>query len=675
MNNIIPSDEQKKIISAISSNENVLADCVAGSGKTTTALLIADAFPNKKILLTTFSSRLKTDGREKAKALNLKNITVHSYHSLCRKYYITSHTDQEIIKVVKQSYSTKERIENYDLIILDETQDMKYLYFYFIRKFIYDCKTISQMVILGDKNQTIFKFLGSDPRFLTLSNEIWNKNFTKLNLDISYRVKSSNAFFINEVMLGVDRIKPHKEGLPVAYSVCDSYKIGPFLADYIQSEIAKRSIRPDDVFILASSLKSSENDKYDKPIKSFERHLVFRNLPVFYPSSEDQELSDETCVNKIVFSTFHQSKGRERKLVIIFGFDESYFKYFAKTDDPKICPELLYVACTRAKDQLILLHDAKNRPLPFLKMGIGKLKEQPYINFQGFEECTFIDKKVEDKKPPPVSVTDLVKFLKPHNRERLQDIVDNIMILETEPYIEINIPSIVNTEEVADINGVSIAAMYEANDKISTVEKYVRTNSEAYFDFHISLKYHFTSLPSEIKTIEDFIKLTIIYITSTDNIHNRLKQIIKYDWLSPKVVKSCHEIMAKHIGKDAMYEKELRCVYELRHDIGKIVVVGRLDVEDERYVIELKCTSQLTLEHKLQLIVYCWLLNHLEPGFRKGFKLLNIRTGEVWILNENYKIETIDMILDILIDNKYGLDKVITDQNFIDDCSKFSTGG
>ncbi len=34
--------------------------------------------------------------------------------------------------------------------------------------------------------------------------------------------------------------------------------------------------------------------------------------------------------DKIIFTTFHKSKGRERKLVIVFNFDESYFYYYNK---------------------------------------------------------------------------------------------------------------------------------------------------------------------------------------------------------------------------------------------------------------------------------------------------------------------------------------------------------
>ena len=50
MNTLKPSDEQKIIIDAVSNNKNVIVNAVAGSGKTTTLLFIAQQNKNKKIL-------------------------------------------------------------------------------------------------------------------------------------------------------------------------------------------------------------------------------------------------------------------------------------------------------------------------------------------------------------------------------------------------------------------------------------------------------------------------------------------------------------------------------------------------------------------------------------------------------------------------------------------------
>src|SRR5437762_14072287 len=80
------SVEQKNIIDQLLTH-NVVVDSVAGSGKTTTNLYIANIHKNKKILLLTYNSKLKMETRERIKKMKVKNLEAHSYHSFCVKYY------------------------------------------------------------------------------------------------------------------------------------------------------------------------------------------------------------------------------------------------------------------------------------------------------------------------------------------------------------------------------------------------------------------------------------------------------------------------------------------------------------------------------------------------------------------------------------------------------------
>jgi hypothetical protein len=69
--------------------------------------------------------------------------------------------------------------------------------------------------------------------------------------------------------------------------------------------------------------------------------------------------------------------GLERKVVIIFNFDNSYFKYFKKDSNPNICPNEFYVATTRALERLTLLHHYQNDYLPFIRQ--NELKNFCYV--------------------------------------------------------------------------------------------------------------------------------------------------------------------------------------------------------------------------------------------------------------------------------------------------------
>ena len=61
----------------------------------------------------------------------------------------------------------------------------------------------------------------------------------------------------------------------------------------------------------------------------------------------------------MVFSTYHQVKGLERPIVMVFYFDQSYLTFYETNRSPLemgLLPNPLYVALTRATDQLILIH-------------------------------------------------------------------------------------------------------------------------------------------------------------------------------------------------------------------------------------------------------------------------------------------------------------------------------
>ena len=47
-----------------------------------------------------------------------------------------------------------------------------------------------------------------------------------------------------------------------------------------------------------------------------------------------------------MLSSFHQSKGLERKLVVVFNYEASFFRFFAKETPPasrNVCPNAMYV--------------------------------------------------------------------------------------------------------------------------------------------------------------------------------------------------------------------------------------------------------------------------------------------------------------------------------------------
>ena len=64
---------------------------------------------------------------------------------------------------------------------------------------------------MGDRYQGIYDFKNADTRFLTLSDKLYQGKFITLPLKESYRVTKNISTFVNNVLLGYERIQSNKE--------------------------------------------------------------------------------------------------------------------------------------------------------------------------------------------------------------------------------------------------------------------------------------------------------------------------------------------------------------------------------------------------------------------------------------------------------------------------------
>lgn len=666
-----PSSEQKLILKKIGKGENIYADCVAGSGKTTTVLLLANMYPDKNILQITYNKELKFDVRQKIISHGINNIEVHSYHSLGVKfYYKDAHNDYGLNSIVNKNILPRTDLLKFDILVIDEAQDMSLLYYKLIIKFIKDLNNPSlQLLVLGDKYQSIYTVKGADKRYLTLSPKLYQLNLERAFLSTSYRVTNQIADFVNNVMLNQNRIKAVKDGAKVKYMRHNSFNDFKKIAKIITNLMIETNLKPDDIFILAGSIKSDKT-----PIRKLENELSSLGLPIYYPTSDEQKIDETLIKGKVVFSNFHQSKGRERKLVIIYGFDSSYFEFYAKDADPHICPETLYVATTRAKEYLILLEHFSKGPLPFLKKSHTEMKALNYIQFTDHDfKPTFSKVELKNNTVNKTSVTDIIKYLQEDNINILTLLVNKIFKNEVESECSINIPSKIKIkedvyEEVSDINGIVLPAIHEYQQRgTCRILENVHTEYNNLVDNkqHNFLQKAYEQIKKELEYSRDFVYLGIIYVSLNEKIYHRINQITKYNWLKSREIDDCLEILQKYLPKKTKYERDI--VFESLNfpQYGTVIINGRLDAYNENVVWEIKCVDSLQLEHYLQLVVYAWLWRQafLETKGYKQFKILNIRTGQVDNLDTTSIY--IDEIIKILVENKFGTVSKIDDDKFI----------
>jgi hypothetical protein len=696
------SIEQEKIIEEVGKGYNIMVDAVAGSGKSTTILLIAKAYPNKKFLQITYNSMLRYEVKEKVKKSEMTNIEIQTYHSLAVKHYSSNcHTDTGIRKL----FFNNTKIHTlpkpyYDIIVIDEAQDMTPLYYKLILKFIEELSFPVQMLFFGDKRQSLYEFKGADHRFLSFADKIWENKpilktstFVKCSLKTSYRITNQMASFINNVMIDEEIILACKDGEPVQYIRNTRKHIETIVINKIL-KLLSNGASPNDIFVLGGSVKGSTSN-----IRKMENKLVEHNIPCHVPTLENEKMDERVINGKVVFSTFHSVKGRQRKYVFIVGFDNTYTSHFAKNLDPKLLPNTLYVGTTRATDNLFLLENNQyntDRPLEFLKMTHHEMIKQPYIHFTGQPQLIFYKKENEYVKQKIqkhyITPSEIIKFIPENVLEEITPLLDRIFKDISKEKSQIEIPTVIETEhglfeDVSDLNGIAIPSIYydywNQNEKKENILHKIIVNSlndtkDGEYNY---LKKIIYKLPEDCAETRDYLYLANVYMASQEKLYYKLKQINNYDWLEEEAVEKCIERLNDVVGNDCieqspifehtiihsfMDDEHVEIDKLLKHFFNKDIfrITARLDLITDNTVWELKCCTQITLEHMIQVVFYAWIwrvMNYED----KEFKLFNIKTGDCLLLEAS--IEELTTIIVALLKGKYDKTEMKTDKEFISD--------
>lgn len=631
-----PSKEQQVIIDTVRRKKsNVVVNSVFGSGKTTTILHIAKTNPNDKILILTYNARLKTECREKAQELHLDHCEIHSYHAMGVKYYSHScRTDTELQHIIQQRKPPRRPFE-FSLIIMDEQQDMSPLYYSWILKILKDnVSATTQLVVFGDIYQNIYGYRGGDARFLTWSPTLFqlysDYPWDRCNISTSFRVSRPIAHFINHHLLHYERVmtsEHHKIREPVRYLITDAFSSTPFdeVLNYLQ-----KGYQPEDIYILAPSLRVS---KHLSPVRRLENRLVQKGIPCFVPISDDEVIGEEVSQGKIVFSSFHQIKGSERPVVVVFNFDASYFDFYAKNENRYQCPNAIYVAVSRAKAEMSLIHHYENDMFPTITE--SELRRDRQVEWiQDKSWCNGQQKRDKKRrKKQDLSVSNLLR----HLHENILEHALGYFQIENcnPPSSSLQFSSTTKSnkteyiENVSEITGVAIPALFEIEQTGGrcSVLSYVRKNMEKlpleHGDRVIQLINHLSK--NKTISITDMLYLSNVFLSLGSGYIYKREQITNYDWISTKMANKAKKRVAGLISK-IYQEREAHLIFEqdAEREIMDKNIVGRIDILSPDSLFEIKVTESIENTHLLQAIVYAWLTRTT----KRSIYVYNIKTDE-----------------------------------------------
>ena len=372
------SDEQADVLDAISRGENVIVTALPGCGKSKLIEEIICAFPERNIITISYNSKLVEASNERVqsvlKAAGKSDVPVciKTFHALLSS--LVKHVIQNDLLFSEALQCMNFVVlgwrwiyREFDIIIVDEAQDLRLPYVRFIIKLILQvCSNPSklQLVLLGDEKQELYGFYPinkADARYLTLAEELFSILFPErkwyhARLTISYRTTSQIATFVNALVpsrhMIAGNIKNTNITNWVTLFIADVYRdTAQIVYDIVKNGGVENY---GNIMIICSSL----NEK--SPVMRIVDLLVANGIHVHVKRSG--ALADgvrgetgllgghDDMFNKVCCETCHGCKGRQAPDIIFLNTSELLGEEFVT--NPK------YVALTRATRRLFIIQHA-----------------------------------------------------------------------------------------------------------------------------------------------------------------------------------------------------------------------------------------------------------------------------------------------------------------------------
>lgn len=550
------SDEQREFIEQVKSGKNVLVDACIGSGKTTAIQVLCNELYDKKILYLTYNTLLKEDARAKIKQ---PNATVTNYHGFAYLCLSKADIPAGVSDLIQVFLKIKPKISKYDILVLDEYQDIEQEIAELLEYIKQSCPNI-QIVAVGDMKQKIYdKTTLNVPTFITgFLGEYELMSFTqcfRLSEDFAARL---GKIWEKEIKGVNPNCTIEEMGMSQVYE---------FLRRQKPSDILCLGARTGKMSYILNMLERQCPDKYNK-------ETVYASI------SDEDRSTTKPSKSTAIFTTFDSSKGLERRICVVFDYTESYWATRAHRPLVKydIVRNIFLVAASRGKERII-----------FVREGDTPLSDKTIAMCSGGVEKNLVEAK-------PLDMATMFSFKYKEDVEECYKLIKRIKVKRDDNFI-IDIASKDGLIDLSPCIGVYQEAAFFNNYDIDSEILYAQTMHEDRPQLHIPKK----ATASQ----------KILYLTAFQTCYERYVKQVKPDFISE---------MQKHILFDRLKtvfdgEEDVQVGCRIGF-LGEAYVEcsGRCDVIKHNSVFELKFVSELSHEHFLQLACYIVAMR-MERGF------------------------------------------------------------
>lgn len=589
------------------SGHNVLVDACVGSGKTTAIQALCDAIPStKRVLYLTYSRLLKIDAQSKIKN---KNATVQNYHGFAYRY--TRVAPQESIK---KFLSMKPEIEHYDLLVLDEYQDIDQE---IADMLIYIKGQLPQLqvVAVGDMQQKV-----SDKTKIDANNfmkEFLGKKHTKREFTICFRLNQDHANMLSRVW--AKPIIGANQNCIVEHMTED--EVFALLLDSDSRDILCLGSRTGGMSKLLNVLEDAAGYKFNKN--------------TVYASIRDRDSHQVDLDNDVaIFTTFDSCKGLERKICVVFDFEIGFWNARLNKPDQsyEILRNIFCVAASRGKDKIIFVKGRSElldeKTLAICKDSSLKTTDYAISDMFDFKYTEDIDRCFSY-----LNINEVTRIGK----------MSELEIKRNDGLIDIS-PCIGIFQEASFFDGYCIDKAIEnhlifrdSNDKEKSLynRSYKRKSLEEKILFLSSLETKQERYRTQVQT-------TFIANEDKEIISNRLsthfsqKDEVQAQCELPFFISNADKKSRNELSKPYFYAR------------------GLADVVKNKTVYELKFVSHIDRTHFLQLACYIVAL-----GLKKG-RLINILDNRVYDVTVSNKSNFLEAVAHAITKQRFAGYKMTT---------------
>lgn len=550
-NCITLSEEQQLFISKALDGHNILVDACIGSGKTTAIQMLCNAIPPEyNILYLTYNRLLKIDAKSKIRA---NNATVTNYHGFAYSYLIKEGISVGISDLIQTFNKTRPQISKYDVLILDEYQDIELELAEMLKFIKVSCPDI-QIIAVGDMEQKIYDKTTLDvPSFI----DDFLGDYIQLEFTKCFRLSPTLAEKLGRIwgktIIGVNENCTVEE--------MSKTQVVDFLAEQKPQDILCLGARTGD---MADSLNELEYRYPDR----FNKKTVYASI-----READTGGATEPRKTSAIFTTYDSSKGLERPVCVIFDYTESYWE--TRITQPQqsyqILRNIFCVAASRGKQHIIFVHNNE-----------AMLSEETISTPVG-TSVDFSD----------VDISHMFDFKYKEDIEKCYNFLKISPTILSEDGHEINIKNNDGLIDLSPCIGTYQEAIYFSQYDI-----------DKDIDFCMELN-NVQGAKTDENIRSETLDKKILYLTSLETKQNRYKTQVDTPFVSDVERDSlCQRLSSKFSEEETV---QVECKLPFADNVGENLLFtakGRADVVKDNIVYELKFVSALTHEHFLQCACY-----------------------------------------------------------------------